>query len=701
MKRCSGNNRLEDMDSGLGSKGAVSPMLCIVTACFMFINFVFWDYITVSHQKLLAQRINDLACSSVMSDFDSTFENYYGLYCLDTSKKNSYLTRYYEIIKENNLNVKAELLSYDKLDEYYVSPRRVGEYSLAFYDHLDQENVLQREIRDLMSKRSIGNFAEFIAERIALLCDLKNDADVYRHLNDFDGTYETIKALLRELEPLLNGFEGIPFSGVNGFDADSFIANMQVLTNGVAGNFTNGIIPADEKGADAVKTSMAPLLLPVYVYSEYCRQARDTALKILRSTEKAELSLANAKKASESSDVQDKDEIERRLESCRKKLSSLGNYNEICQKLENNIVNFDTVLNAQNRFEATAADSDVIRFEDVKRVIDKAEYAYKNYCFVTVIIPAEEETADTAPLKKLYDKAVEAAGVFLDFMPQDNTEIDEELYKKLPSKKAGITESPELGSSVTVESIENLYGESLGKYSDTFDNADSGSILDYYYIDDYVMSYFASSAVDKRPASYSYMNGEIEYIIFGGRTDDGNLTAAYSSIFGLRTTLNMLHILRDEDKMERIESVSDHPVLIALLVTIWSLFESAFDIYKLRDGDTVPLVKTDDDWSCDLDGTARQVEEIISGEESNNITSMSYTDYLGILLALTGYRTKLLRIRDILELNYWKVNRVYRDLSEFAAGVALKSEIMIDTVVFRNILHEKKGRFYIETYNSY
>ncbi len=689
-----------------GSSGTVSQMLCIVTAAILFLNFAMQDYIVVSHQKKISQRINDFACSSVMASFDSVFENYYGIYCLDTEKEESILKRYYEIVNESRNSFAAILLSDDSLSSFYVPERKVGAYSVSFERTLDQKEEFKREIKSLMEKKSWTNMATFVVEKLAALVGIEKETDIYKLLNDFDNCLEEIEEEQKQLEPYLNGIEGVLGSGVNGFFSTPFANAGTLNTDSILKMFPGGICVLSEEGTELLKKALEAFLVPAGIYGGWNKKAEEAARSILEITEKAETCLLKAEKALSTGDFEDsvRTELRVKIHEKKRKISNIGDYKKICMLLESNIANLDGAYNSYYSFCAEINGKDYALIEDVKAVVNEAENAYKKYQKVEQgeILDLE---SDTPPgLDDLFKRAVDATSVILDFMPSGNTEITKDIYDKLPSKRAGVKASIPYGSTLNQLLDFDALSNNLDDFGKAFgEERNFDSVLDMYYLDDYIMTYFNSSGEKERPELYSYLNGEIEYIIFGNSKDDDNLAAAYGSLYALRTALNIVHILRDEEKMEAIESVSEHPVIVGLLVSVWSMFESAFDITNLRNGEKVPLVKTGDDWNCDLDGIMSNVSSFVTEKENENenLSALSYTDYLRILLALTDFDTKLLRIQDLLELNYWKVSGSYRELSEFATAIKTESEIVIDTILFKNSRGKKRGVFKVVSNGYY
>jgi len=691
---------------GLGDRGVVSQMLCIVIAAVIFFNFAMYDYVAVSHQKIIAKRTNDLACSSIMSSFDGIFQEYFGLYCLDTEKTDTYLMRYYEIMNEERGNLLSSFTRLNDYDKFYVPERNVSDYSIIYTDSLISKPVLKRELYDLMKYKSVGNFAEFILDKIAIMADIKKETAVYEYLEKFDKKLETISNLQKEFEPLLNGTEGLKGSGVNGFFESDVIINLSGKINEVMANCPDGVNVSDTAVLSAVKSSVEFLLIPANTYNVFCVRALDVGRKIEKLCEEAEELLDKAEEAKDSADLSDSllSETFGSIESRRNKLSACGDFKTINAKIQGNIDALAYSLNKRYALSAYIESNGCINSEILKESIDAIKSSYESYKKIEQGEIHEVNTVSVS-IKDLFNKAVDAAGVIFNFVPPQSTEIEKEHYAKIPSQREGILETESFGKKLSFDISGNLISDCLSGFSDLVDkSAGKTSILDWYFIDDYIMTYLNSSLEKKSHAAISYLNGEIEYVIFGSRSDSSNFLSAIVSIALIRLALNITHILRDSEKMEQIQKISDHPAVIAILVFVWSLFETAFDVSNLRNGEGVPFIKGEDDWNCDLNGAKRYVESTLEEKtdgESENITDMTYRDYLRLLLVFVSYDTKISRLQDILELNHYKTEGIYKPLDNFAAAISLESEISIDTILFKNRLGKGKAKWRVVSNGKY
>lgn len=688
--RCFSDNKTVKRKGLLGERGVISQMMCVIIAGFILFNFAMFDYISVSHQRLVSKRVNDLACTSVMASFDKIFQESFGLYCLDSTKAENYLARYYEIMSENSGSLLSSLIREKNYDKFFVSKRNVGNYSIAYADSLILRQVLKREIEAIMKFRTATNFAEFVIDKITTLTGIKKETDVYCYLNQFDNKLETINSLHKELNALINGAEGIEGTGVNGFSAGLNGIGFANEADKILSSCPAVITSEDERLLSLIDAGLDVLIIPANIYSEYCRDALNISQKMEKLKNDAEDLLEKAEDASEASSGLSSDSYGS-IESRRKQLEDLTDFVQISNILQSNIDTLSEAKNSMYLFRASVERDGRADVYSLRETVQSINNAYNNYKEIKTEEVEETQQPD-ANIKDLFDKAVEAAGVFTDFYPSANTEIDEKTYKTMPSQRAGVRESDPFGRAFGGDIAGAVFSDSFSNISDMLNKApDKTTIRDLYFIDDYIMSYFKSAIQGGNNSCSNVLNGELEYVIFGSRKDNDNYLSSVLSISAIRLFLNISHILRDKDKMEEIETISDHPAIIAVIVLIWGLYETAFDVSYLLRGYSVPFVKTEDDWHCDLNGAQKYVESVASGEdeeESDNITNMTYEDYLRLLLVFVDYNTKIARLQDLLEMNYFKLCGKYRHLDDFVTTVRLESEVFIDTVLFRS----KTGR---------
>ena len=168
--------------------------------------------------------------------------------------------------------------------------------------------------------------------------------------------------------------------------------------------------------------------------------------------------------------------------------------------------------------------------------------------------------------------------------------------------------------------------------------------------------------------------GEVEYILYGNKSIDDNLTASYGNIFAIRMMLNTVSGFCNFYGNTTITQIAGAvaaatcgivpvPVTKCVLVLLLSTLESAKDLERLKAGGRVELYKaTSDDWVYDVGEASDLVAsfaESATDSGSEPESGLYYSDYMYIflLVGLTGgdtYEPMLLRVGDLIQANMRK-----------------------------------------------
>lgn len=222
----------------------------------------------------------------------------------------------------------------------------------------------------------------------------------------------------------------------------------------------------------------------------------------------------------------------------------------------------------------------------------------------------------------------------------NNTQI-EEAGEKEDSKKAG-----------------KEYSEKGNNAKDSLNNAQSflskiGEIADelgsYVYLEEYVTEMFSCDTdlitKDNKDASITTLAGkrmdknnsefygsEIEYILWGNSDPTKNITYNYGLIYMIRFALNAIYAFTSvEIQSYALEiataiagwTVVGVPIVQAIVTIVFALAESAFDIYTLKQGESVPIYKSADTWVCSLTGVGKQAAKELIKVAKEKVVEMS------------------------------------------------------------------------------
>lgn len=155
----------------------------------------------------------------------------------------------------------------------------------------------------------------------------------------------------------------------------------------------------------------------------------------------------------------------------------------------------------------------------------------------------------------------------------------------------------------------------------------------------------------------SALDYELEYVLNGLDSDEENLEAVCSVLFGWRFAANWLYIQKDEAKKNAARAVAlavaivtycpdlEKPLTQAILFA-WSFVESIQDMKALLAGGRVPIMKSSDTWQTSI----KNIGGSLSGTEGCG-TGLTYRDYLGIMLFISDYDKSVMRTMDVMEMN--------------------------------------------------
>ena len=177
-------------------------------------------------------------------------------------------------------------------------------------------------------------------------------------------------------------------------------------------------------------------------------------------------------------------------------------------------------------------------------------------------------------------------------------------------------------------------------------------------VNEYMGTYFADFTDDiDTPLSY-----ELEYILNGDTSDRINLENAILKILAIREGLNYMHIISDASKMQSAQELAtvisgvlclpQITLLIKfLIIAVWALVESAIDLRCLLSGGKVPLIKSRDDWSVDLDSIFDILNNNSLREKEASSRGINYEGYLKMLLYIEEPVKRNFRMMDIMQLD--------------------------------------------------
>lgn len=185
----------------------------------------------------------------------------------------------------------------------------------------------------------------------------------------------------------------------------------------------------------------------------------------------------------------------------------------------------------------------------------------------------------------------------------------------------------------------------------------------------------------KKDLDTFFATNEVEYVFAGCKSEFNNAAIVYSWIYGTRFVNNFIAVYSaysggdswirvDIDGMAAAASALTFgavpfTVFKWVFLTAWAAGETALDLSLLIDGGyKIPLIKTKDSlFLSDIFKIGDAIDpdkhvELLRGKRASQSTfdkiTVSYEDYLIILLAFVNRETRLKRVADLIQLNMQK-----------------------------------------------
>lgn len=171
----------------------------------------------------------------------------------------------------------------------------------------------------------------------------------------------------------------------------------------------------------------------------------------------------------------------------------------------------------------------------------------------------------------------------------------------------------------------------------------------------YVLTYMSNFCDFKENHFLDY---EVEYLIGGKSSDKENMKIVISQLLFIREIANFLYLTTDVSKVSAAEGLaltlvglSANPILIETvkvgLLTAWAFAESVLDVRALLQGKRIPLLKSEESWTLEIENIASIGEGYSSAKNSK--WGLTYKEYLGILLLFQEENTIAMRAMDVQE----------------------------------------------------
>lgn len=234
--------------------------------------------------------------------------------------------------------------------------------------------------------------------------------------------------------------------------------------------------------------------------------------------------------------------------------------------------------------------------------------------------------------------------------------LSESLRNKRVLKNDGDGDRAETENDGILKFIATLYNEVISFFSEG-----SQAAVEKMYIVEYVMDKFTYHTSQTERDHY-FEKGEVEYILWGGTNQNGNIAKTMASIGFLRLTINTVDYFAT--------SKVPHPVLRLVYAVGRGVIQSAVDTYDLYAGKEIPLCPS------------------LKGKPIS--FGMNYSDHIRLFLLLQSVRNEkgqLHQIRQLIQVNMKQAEeRAEFRLSEYETALGARTTVKIN-LLFLPLLH--------------
>lgn len=232
----------------------------------------------------------------------------------------------------------------------------------------------------------------------------------------------------------------------------------------------------------------------------------------------------------------------------------------------------------------------------------------------------------------------------------------------------------------------------------------SDKILFLLYLSDN-FSCYTSKKSDNTELSY-----QLEYLIGGAPCDDENLLNSILKIQSLRTGLNLAYLYTDTQKRQAARALAEAAVgLIPVpfiveftqlsILSAWSSAEAIVDVRNLLKGNKIPIFKTKNSWTLELDDLLTFQYNTSSKSSGNGFT---YAEYIQLFLYTELSTDTIYRTMDLIQMDLRKNYNPDFQMTECITGLKYNFNYNYFPVFhINNLLYQKTSLFHHTFTQSY
>lgn len=199
-------------------------------------------------------------------------------------------------------------------------------------------------------------------------------------------------------------------------------------------------------------------------------------------------------------------------------------------------------------------------------------------------------------------------------------------------------------------------------------------------VNQYFLSHFGCYTSPDQEGALQY---GLEYLLCGEGSDSDNLKETVGKLLLLRESCNLAFLVTNGQKQSEALEIATalagftaNPVIITVvkygILVAWAFAESILDLRALLQGDKIAIVKSEQQWTSDIQGLSQCTSSYLKAKDCSN--GLEYKEYLGMLLYLTGTETLAYRGLDLQEL-YARKQEGYETFRMDHMAIALSATV--------------------------
>lgn len=634
-------------------KASVSFYFVVAIVLIISVVMSVTEIARMNAQKLYLQIATDAGIDSMASLFHRKLQDYYNLYGVEYRTKDGLIDEYLDFIYPYFINEDRYVRN------WYIADIKKENVNLEIKELVD-EYYLEKEILDYMKYKIIGQTIEFFGE--TFLINSENDFNqlVEKAKDIFEETkkrelYAEIHKRYFNFKDDIKTLEGYIKNIMN--DVDDANADIRYMsTISVTGSETNAKTVSGR--ADKLNRNIHNLISKLNAFKDKMRSFRN----VVENSQARYNDDVNSGKYEYNDDIKQFIELEfKRFIDYVDEDSDMNRAVEVIKSECNSVISTIDAHSLElreyvNEFERIENE---LRYERGLRGEDHDSEAIRD------LLAEKRDLQDTVESAlrdiKDYYKELEVSNINAEVTTSNHAE-EENVLKKIIGFKDGILLNFVLDSDKIDDINSDLYSYSDFNILSNTDNVSINKLLLGEY--EVLRFNYYNKDLNEEETKSGSTNLEVERLISGERSDKDALISVINKILLIRIAMNVLHIYVNADKRESARSYAYilfagfspilAEVMALLMITAWGTAQGLADIKKLLDNKRVSFMHSAETWTLSVEsviGIGRNNSLIGGNDEDDSGFSLSYKDYLRVLLLLENQSKVNERMVSIIERN--------------------------------------------------